>query len=283
MLARRVSQPLAHGHHAAHGGQIDHAPALPLQHRRHKRPTEIKRTAHVDRVQAVEVRRRRAQQIAHVADPGVVHQYIERRQPRRERHRRRLVAHIERGKLRHPSRRANRRDDLDPVHFIAVHHPHGRALPRKRLRDGPTDSGCSASDERVFACELKHGENEQRLIFRSGGSCRNREPDRSHNPRPLASPSSSQTLHPSRPTALHTGTSTGGTMTGRNVPLSTQSPSTFSIFATRGSPLSPCCNRLSFPSRRAHFPSRAHAFICAIFCSVTVDPDAFAFRFPSPT
>lgn len=36
-------------------------------------------------------------------------------------------------------------------------------------------------------------------------------------------------------------------------------------------------------ARRAHFPSRAHAFICAMFCSVRFAPVAFPFRFPSPT
>ncbi len=76
MLAHRIGQTIFHGKHARDRRHIHHATGSTLQHRRYESLTEIKRTAHIHRVQLIKILRIGRQKVPDMPHARVVNQYV---------------------------------------------------------------------------------------------------------------------------------------------------------------------------------------------------------------
>ena len=156
-LGDRVGKPVADGDDAPDRGEVDHAPAPPLEHGGDEGLAQVERAADIDRVQTVQVRGRGSREIAHVPNSGVVHEYVERREPALQGERGLGIAHVELREVGPPSGGQDRRHRVAARRAVPVRHPDEGTLPREKLRNGAADAGTGACHEGCFCVEAEHG------------------------------------------------------------------------------------------------------------------------------
>ena len=160
---RAVSHAITDADDAADGREVDDVARFSLEHVRQKGFRDVEHTAHVDRIEPVQIRAARLHHRADVADAGVVHQHIHSSLAVENCFRDALAIlfarHIQREKFGLAFLRFESAGRFASAFFVAVGDEYKCAGARERFRNCRANAGARARDEGDFVLEVEHVED----------------------------------------------------------------------------------------------------------------------------